>query len=238
MSFFPHKKNSETAIDLVLCVDNTGAHAPIHHELARHAPELIETILECINEYGSVEKDRLRIKVIRFKDYCIDADPMEESPFFSIDDPSGKKQFFDFLNSFHSCGGGDEPESSLEALVTAIRSDWKPRGAHYRQIIVLFTDATPHNLGDEFSIQSPLYPAGMPKDFAELTRIWEEGDKDFAPHFNPRRARLILFAPAVVDTWRTIGYTWDRAMWVQVDAGLGCSDVDTVYAWQVIASAI
>lgn len=51
---------------------------------------------------------------------------MEESQFFIL--PEEKQEFYNFVSQIKAGGGGDEPESGLEALALALRSDFVKDG--------------------------------------------------------------------------------------------------------------
>ena len=70
--------------------------------------------------------------MIAFRDYGVDSEPMLESKFFTLDGESGA--FHEFVEGIEATGGGDEPESSLEALALAMKSDWVRTGSVRRHV--------------------------------------------------------------------------------------------------------
>ena len=71
---------------------------------------------------------------------------MESTRFFEL--PEEKEKFERAMKSITVFGGGDDAESSLEALAYAIRSDWRATTDRNRQDIVLWKADEPHKLND------------------------------------------------------------------------------------------
>ena len=188
MSTIPNfLREPEWHVDIVMCLDATGSMHHVIDKVCDNALCLHQKLKDFMFEHDR-ELKGLRLKVILFRDYGIDAEPMVETEFFNItdgeDDQSG--DFHDFICNVRAGGGGDRPENALEALTFALRSDWTRLGTHRRHIVLLCTDAPALPLGARSD--SDCYPADMPKDLEELSKIWEE-DMD-------RRAkRIFLYAP-------------------------------------------
>lgn len=175
-------------IDVVLLIDGTGSMSPIIEEVKEKAKAFPKLIEKTFLEYG-VEVEGLRAKVIAFRDYGIDLDPMEESRFFDLREEVD--EFNDTVDKIDAHGGGDIPEDGLEALYLAFLSDFV-NGPRDRQIIVLFTDADCHPLGENAS--SPLYPKSI-GSLPELIDIWlGESDKPNIK-LGKKQKRLIFYAP-------------------------------------------
>lgn len=84
------------------------------------------------------------------------------------------------------------PESSLEALTMAMRSDFVQTGDSRRHIIALFTDDGAHPLEDydklveeaaKESCRPTMYPDNMPKDIEEFYRMWQKKMKKPKKHW-------------------------------------------------------
>ena len=132
-------------------------------------------------------------------------------------------------------GGGDDPEDGLEALAYAIRSPWSKggEGVKRRQVIVLWTDASTHELG--FGSTMPNYPKGMAKDLAELTGWWRNDTQGgFVDH---EAKRLLLFAPDQ-PYWNTISANWDNILHYPSIAGKGLQELDYAQIIDAIANSI
>jgi hypothetical protein len=146
--------------------------------------------------------DALRIKVILFRDYYVDKEPMIESPFFTL--PAEKERFQNFVNGIRADGGGDEPENGLEALALAIKSNWAKTSDKQRQLIVIWTDASAHPL--EKTGKPTSYPQGLPPDFNGLTDWWNGQD-----YIGASSKRIIMYAPDAYP-WTDIANYWKLAI--------------------------
>ena len=224
-------------VDIVFCIDCTETMDNILNIVKQRALSFYDDVQRTLQEKDKVV-DELRVRVVAFRDYLAYADevrkkvrknePMLVSDFFSLPTDAHKLEIS--VNSLFPIGGGDEEEDGLEALAYAIRSKWSTKGSKDRHIIVLWTDAAPHNLGFAKSYYG--YPKGMAKNMDELTQWW--GDK-YDPGYMPEQGakRLILFAPNK-GGWKTIADNWDNVVHFPSNAGDGLKDVD----YQTILSCI
>ena len=206
-------KQNKRNIDVVLLIDGTGSMSPIIDEVKAKAKALPRLIEKNFLDHG-VEVDGLRAKVIAFRDYGIDLDPMEESRFFDLKEEVD--EFNDTIDKIDAHGGGDLPEDGLEALYLAFLSDFV-NGPRDRQIIVLFTDADAHVLGTGSS--SPSYPKSI-KDMVEFFEIWLGISKDPDIKLGRIQKRLVLYAPEH-SQYQELANLVDKAYFVPVDPGQG-----------------
>ena len=204
-------KNYKTYyVDVTFCIDVSGEMDYLINIFKEHALDMFNDIIQ-----SAAERDKrvetLRLKTVAFRDYHYDgADAMFVTDFF---DQSRTNMFSQCINSLRPEGGGDEPESGLEALAFAIKSDWDT-GVKRRNIIVVLTDdAEPHELGFG-SDESPVYPEWMPKNFEELTSWW--GSRENPGIMNERSKRLILFTPCK-SWWEKIAQTWNNTILYDLD---------------------
>ena len=160
-------------VDIVMCIDATGSMGSIIEEVKSNALGLYQRFVEEM-EKSSKNVQQLRIKVIAFRDFGVDSVPLVESPFYVLNEDGQAEEFYDFVSKIEAVGGGDLPESSLEALAVAMNSDWVTTGTIRRHVIVMYTDATALPLGEKAG--TPGYPEGMPAEIAEL-RDWGEGQR-------------------------------------------------------------
>ena len=110
-------------VDIVMCIDATGSMAPIIDKVKSHATSFYEDLMH-VMQTKSKAIDKLRVRVIAYRDYYYDGDEsMSSSSFFEL--PEQKEAFFGFVNNIVAEGGGYEPECGLEAISMAIKSDWK-----------------------------------------------------------------------------------------------------------------
>ena len=218
-------------VDIVFCIDCTGSMSPVldaskalalgfHDELERDLVEQQKTI------------DQLRVKVIAFRDYYVDgADSMSESRFFAL--PDDASDYAAFVSGLKASGGGDEPESGLEAFALAMKSDWNTADGRKRQVICILTDASAHPLEKAGSGAPSHYPSDLPKTFDALADKWE-GEMD------EKARRLVIFAPEAYP-WNEIcpdqgGFS--DAIHYPSSGGAGLSDVDYKQIINLIANSI
>lgn len=211
-------------VDIVMCIDATGSMGPVIDTVKQSALTFHETFEEKMIEAGK-DINKLRIKVIVFRDLAVDANAIEESAFFTL--PDDKEAFKSFVDNITPSGGGDLPESGLEAISLALKSDWTTEGMKQRHVVLMFTDAAALPLGT--GSDKPGYPAGMPADLAQLGAWWEGADQTFTGTYKPKAGRLIAFAPNA-EPWTSLE-TWNRYWPTYSNAGTGLSEVDmeTVY---------
>ena len=182
------------AMDIVMCVDATGSMSRVINEIKRTALAFHDRLAEAMEEAGK-SVDKLRVKVIAFRDYAESSAPaVEMSDFFTL--PEDNEDFGAFVRGIEADGGGDIPENSLEALALALRSDWTTDGERRRHVILLFTDAPALPLGERAAY--PGYPEEMPADLKELATWWESpGQSTLDSTYEARAGRLFAFVPPV-----------------------------------------
>lgn len=218
-------------IDLVLCIDSTKSMLPVIDTVKENALHFYEDVMSAMESKTKVI-NKLRIKVISFRDYLADGEEaMMETDFFEL--PMQAEEFSNAINSIEADGGGDEPEDGLEALAYAIRSPWNTEGIKKRHAIVIWTDAPTHNLG--FGAEAPNYPENMAKDFNELTSWW--GDAQQNGYIDNSAKRLLLFAPDA-PYWKTISENWTKVIHHKSEAGRGLDDYDYSTMIDIIANTL
>ena len=213
-------------VDIVMCIDATGSMSPIIDDVKSNALSFYQKFVDEMDAKGK-SVQQLRIKVIVFRDYGVDSEPMLESKFFVLDEE--KDDFANFVNKIEATGGGDAPENSLEALALAMKSDWVKTGAVRRHVIILYTDNTALALGERK--EAPGYPSDMPASMADLRDYWDGQEME------PRAKRLLLFAPEV-EPWSTDMCDWDNCFLTASQAGAGCSDTDIEQCIHVLVNSI
>ncbi|HEY9351067.1 MAG TPA: hypothetical protein VIP75_10270 [Acidothermales bacterium] len=162
--------------------------------------------------------DQLRVRILAFRDFKADgAAALQESPFFTL--PDERAEFSDFVNGLIAEGGGDAPESGLEAVALAVNSQWTTTGDRRRQVIVVWTDQPAQPL-DASALPSDM-SSRVPADFSALTDLWEN---EQGPMGSSSK-RLILFAPDGPG-WSDISGVWENVVHHPSQAGGGLSDVD------------
>lgn len=218
-------------VDIVMCIDCTGSMGGLLDTVKANALKFYPD-LKARCEKKEKEISALRIRVIGFRDLGYDKDKaLVDSGFMPI--PEEEEKFKGLVNSFVAAGGGPEPESGLEALAMAINSDWTREGDKRRHVIVVWTDASTHTLG-ETGKDNPLYPSEVPGNFDELTDWWED---EQSGKMNRSAKRLVLFAPDA-SSWTEIGLNWTNTIHHPAKAGVGLADVDYETILEMIANTI
>jgi len=205
------------AVDIVFCIDVTGSMTPIIDQVKSNALRFYDDVQSNLTAKGK-NVDQLRVRVIAFRDFAADgAAALDESPFFTL--PDDRADFSAFVNGLVAEGGGDAPESGLEAVALAIDSPWTTVGDRRRQVIVVWTDQPAQPL--DSSVLPPDIASRVPRDFSALTDAWE----DEQGRMGSSSKRLILFAPDGPG-WSDMSGVWENVVHNPSQAGGGLSEVD------------
>jgi len=223
---------STYSVDMVFCIDATGSMGKVIDMVKNNALSFYNDLQATM---GAKNKNvnSLRIRVVAFRDYLADGKGcMLTTDFFKL--PEQSEDFRRCVMGIEASGGGDIPEDGLEALAYAIRSKWDTAATKKRQVIVVWTDASTHELG--FGKESEFYPKNMAKTFGELSEWW--GDVQLpSDYINQQAKRLILFAPDEPG-WSTISENWDNVIHYPSTAGNGLAEVDYMTIIDTISNSI
>ena len=213
----PAPRGLTYAVDIAFCIDVTGSMSPILDAVKANALRFYSDVQTNLTAKGK-NIDELRVRVVAFRDIVADGDAaLQESPFFEL--PSEQAGFSAFVNGLVPEGGGDAPESGLEAVALAMTSPWTTRGDRRRQVIVVWTDQPAHPL--DSTAVPPAFKARVPADFSAMTDLWEDAQGPLGSSSK----RLILFAPDGPG-WSDISGVWENVVHHPSQAGGGLSDVD------------
>ena len=171
------------------------------------------------------EVQQLRIKVIGFRDLT-DREDFEESDFFTL--PEDTAAFKSFVDKLVATGGGDNPETGLDAVARAMCSDWVKEGTRKRHIIMVWTDAATKMPG----IQN--MRSDLPKSLAEW-RSWYEDPQ--TGKMDSAAKRLIIFGPGDASWTESIQGLKGAHMEV-VESGAGLKDVSMDIVLATVAKSI
>ena len=215
-------------VDIVFCIDATMSMYKLLDKVKANALNFHRDLTVIMESKGK-KVNQLRARVVAFRDYVYDKEKaMLVTDFFNL-----PQQSLDFANCIKSIvpeGGGDDPEDSLEALAYAIRSDWNTQqDAMNRQVIVLWTDAEPHELG--FGRKSEFYPNGMPETINGLSAWW--GAPGVPGYMDERGKRLLVYAPEC-PSWNLITQSWNNSLFYPSVAGDGLNE----HEYQAIVHAV
>ncbi len=229
----------ETCVDIVLVIDATNSMARLIETLEKGALTFYEDLTNAVSQHQRTIQ-KLRVKVNWFRDFYFDGQyAYGESKFFEL--PEEKENFRSFVASIRATGGGDAPESALEALSLAMRSDFTQDGDRRKHIIVLFTDQPAHAFEDydrlaeqasKWGYWPTFYPPNMPKSIMQLYSEWDCRGLGRPTKIDHRGKALILFAPDAYP-WDDMGIDLDRAIHVPVSLGGGFEEFCWADFWEL-----
>ncbi|MER5260669.1 vWA domain-containing protein [Actinosynnema sp. NPDC002837] len=212
--------NLQYAVDIVLCIDATMSMNGTLEKVKESALSFHERLASAMEEKGR-SISQLRLKVIAFRDFGDRADDaIDETQFLTF--PEGAVEFERFVRGLTARGGGDIPESGLEALALAIQSPWERGLDRRRHVIVLFTDAPAHPLGSPAQTRAETYPQSVPGSMDELFSQWGFPQSQTAVMENSAK-RLLLFAPET-EPWEDIVEDWNNTLFFPSNAGEGLEE--------------
>ena len=242
----------DTNVDIVFVIDATRSMEPLIEKVKNATLVFQDELNEALKEKKRIIKN-LRVKVTWFRDFYFDGKyAYGESPFFIL--PEEKEAFHDFVASIEAKGGYDAPESALEALTLAMRSDFVQEGEKKRHVIVLFTDEEAHKFEDREALTEEaaklgctpeLYPGNMPSEFAELANAWAGnveaqetlGDNGEATKLDRSARRMVIFAPDAYP-WTDMEMDWENIIRVNMEQGGSGEDLDMADAYAMIANSL
>jgi hypothetical protein len=215
-------------IDVVFVVDATESMTSLLETVKFKILSLDSDIAERLRKSNRV-LESLRVRLIVFRDLYDDSESaFDVTRFFDL--PTQQAEFAATVKNIEAFGGGDQPESGLEALFLAMKSGWRnePQDLKRRHIIMLFTDQDAHELGAKIPVRFAQPP--HPRSLSDLKRLW-------APHrlqglMNDRARRMVLFAPDRVESgdgatstvWAQISQEWEN-VWISIGEREGLQDV-------------
>ena len=230
----PRAGGLKYAVDIVLCIDSTGSMAPTLNHVKDSALSFHKQLAAVMEEKGR-SISQLRLKVIAFRDFGDRADDaIEQTEFLTI--PEQVSVFERFVRGLEPTGGGDEPESGLEALALAMGSRWEKGLDRRRHVIVMFTDASAHPLGTAGHVRVQTYPQSVPRSMDELFQQWGFDQSRNAIMENSAK-RLLLFAPEV-KPWNEIAEDWNNTLYFPSNAGDGLEEWEMGEIINTIANSL
>jgi hypothetical protein len=206
-------------VDIALCIDATGSMQHVIEDVKARALRFPDDLLAAMAEKDK-HVTRLRMRVIAYRDILADSEAFIVSEFFNL--PDERAAFEQFIRRITADGGGDEPESALEALAIALHSDWLHDADKLRHLVVVWTDASAHPLERAAGHVPAPFSSITPADLNELTDLWEGGQ---TTKMSPSARRLVLFAPETYP-WSDMSATWDEVVHFPSEAGGGLADFE------------
>jgi hypothetical protein len=222
------------AVDIVLCIDATASMGPALDNVKYNALSFPGRLAEEMAGKGRGISS-LRLKVIAFRDFGDRADDaLVESRFLRV--PSELDEFERVVRSLRPGGGGDVPESGLEALACAMAADWEKGLDRRRHVIVMFTDAPAHRLGDARQTSAHTYPRSIPSSLDGLFEQWGHARSQQALMENSAK-RLLIFAPEDYP-WNDIADDWNNTLFFPSAAGEGLEEWEMDQIIATIANSL
>jgi hypothetical protein len=225
-------------IDVAFCIDVTGSMSPVIGLVKENTRKFADDLTRKLKEKDKVAT-QIRARVIAFGDCNVDPNPINASSFYTLLPAEQTSEFSNFVSGLTAAGGGDEPESGLEALAVAMGSEWIQDGDRQRHIIVMFTDASAHPLESRVGTVPSAFASLVPSSISNLTDGWEGGQQEGGVSTKLKQAarRLLLFAPDV-DPWNAIGDAWTQTVFLPSNAGDGLSEVEYETILEVVANSV
>lgn len=206
-------------IDIVFCIDVTKEMDNVLEKL----PTFLSLVPEFINQ-ELLKMDRvtnqIRMRVIAFSDSQENAQIINASHFYTVLPATNSSALTAFVSGLRIMGEGDTPNSALEALDEAMKSNWvqvAANGERLRHVIVLLTDGS-INTVSEYS-----------RELAELEKRWgTTTGYDEHTVMHQFRKRLLLVAPDM-KPWSIIGDNWMQCTWLPTEAGSGLAELMEIH---------
>jgi hypothetical protein len=132
------EKKKKGVVDIIFIMDTSGSMGPAIAQVGKNIGSFVQ------NLDPTTVKD-WRARVFSFSDLESDAPEIAlnvSRPWVS-DPQEIVNQMVECIELVKQCGGGDEPESSLDAMYLAARDGFDAEWTERTRVIVLFTDATP-----------------------------------------------------------------------------------------------
>ncbi|MFC9605932.1 vWA domain-containing protein [Streptomyces niveus] len=229
-----YQGNLQYAVDIVLCIDATASMFPVLDTVKSSSLGFHSRLNDVMAKKGKAIS-QLRLKVIAFRDFGDDADSaIEQTGFLHL--PSQEAEFERFVSGIDASGGGDIPESGLEALALAVNSPWETGLDRRRHVIVMFTDAPAHPLGT-VGTNAQNYPASIPRNIDDLFEQWGYARSQSAV-MEQSAKRLVLFAPDETPWSEPIAEEWDLTLHFASKAGDGLEEFEMDEIIETIANSL
>ncbi|MFD5698589.1 vWA domain-containing protein [Streptomyces lasiicapitis] len=229
-----YQGNLQYAVDIVLCIDATASMFPVLDHVKASSLQFHDKLNDVMAKKGKAIS-QLRLKVIAFRDFGDDpASAIEQTGFLHL--PSQATDFERFVRGIDATGGGDIPESGLEALALAVNSPWEKGLDRRRHVVVMFTDAPAHPLGS-VGVSDQAYPASIPRSIDDLFEQWGYARSQTAV-MEQSAKRLVLFAPDEAPWSDPIAEEWDLTLHFASKAGEGLEEFEMDEIIETIANSL
>lgn len=167
------QKTKKGIVDIIFVIDTSASMGPAIKNLTMN-------IANFINNLDPKKIQDYRVKVYSFGDLEVDSAEIK----LNVSRPWTKEPQ-EFVGQLTECvklvqngGGGDEPESSLDAVYIASRDGFDTHWSERKRVIVLFTDATPKKILKE-----------------TLLGVDADGTQLLSQQINDNHTHFFMFAP-------------------------------------------
>lgn len=152
-------------LDIVLCLDVSGDNRVPLEGLKNAVEGLGNAMAERYIQEEHIPLRDIRLCLVTFRDFSpgLSETPLECSPFFSLH--YNERELIEYLDGMKAEGGGDIPESSLEALAKCFTLPFNERKRD-RTAIIFITNALPQPYGT--GKEHELYPKDIPSSYDEV----------------------------------------------------------------------
>lgn len=252
LSMLGRRDEIETNVDIVFVIDATRSMEPMIEKVKEATLTFHEELYSALKEYRRAINN-LRVKVVWFRDFYFDGKyAYGESRFFNL--PAERQPFHDYVAGIEAKGGFDEPESALEALTLAMRSDFVTEGERKRHVIVLFTDEEAHPFEDydrlckeaaKYGIKPEMYPPNMFKNIKEFYNAWD-GNSSYQEALGKEGnntkldiygRRLVLCTPSVYP-WSEMEIDLENVLHIELEKGGSGEDLNMSDVYPMIAMSM
>jgi hypothetical protein len=144
-------------VDIVFCVDCTASMGPCFTGLVQHLHDFVAGL-------QSENKVDYRLRLIEYRDLKIG------EPMIPHDFTTDVEEFRSQLRGLSASGGGDEPESTLDAIYTALNSPWRTTKCH--KSVLVFTDAPSHPTLEKSTVSTGTGDIETVINLLESKRTW------------------------------------------------------------------
>lgn len=129
-------------VDVVMLMDISGSMSDELGMVKSNAKDFF-TLFKSKCDAKSINLTGLTAQVVTYSDINEDySEALNKSDIYNLLSDAEHDAFEGYVNDIYLTGGGDYPESGLEALATAFQRDWGPDDGLHRQVFILWTDAT------------------------------------------------------------------------------------------------
>lgn len=224
-----------TTLILVFCVDVTGSMDPFLDTVKVFAKGETSKFVEALGEKGR-EVEKVEIIVVPYRDIYVEKEKwIEGSPVFEITAGEEQRKAFEkYVDGLRAIGGGDEPESPLEALSWLIdHYDFKWDTEKARVLFFMLSDASGHHLDDSRRYTADYYPEGIPEEIEGIkAQLVEKIGSE-----NMRCVRFFPMAPNVYP-WNEFGRFFPQTQFFPSEAGNGLDEVDMDSIMELVSNSI